>query len=136
MAYFEFISLLISTPETVGEKKINIWILDSSSKSFISYICRSPSIWLRNSAENSEEKNYRVEFILKWKDYMNPMKIFQAASIISKNLVEIQQNHSAPNILETIQEKKPNNPKEDLNENLTKNKKKNVQKSHWLRFNK
>ena len=67
---------------------------------------------------------------------MNPMKIFQAASIISKNLVEIQQNHSAPNILETIQEKKPNNPKEDLNENLTKNKKKNVQKSHWLRFNK
>ena len=67
---------------------------------------------------------------------MNPMKIFQAASIISKNLVEIQQNHSAQNILKTIQEKKPNNPKEDLNENLTKNKKKNVQKSHWLRFNK
>ena len=67
---------------------------------------------------------------------MNPMKIFQAASIISKNLVEIQQNHSAPKILETIQEKNPNNPKEDLNENLTKNKKKNVQKSHWLRFNK
>ena len=67
---------------------------------------------------------------------MNPMKIFQAASIISKTLVEIQQNHSAPKILETIQEKNSNNPKEDLNENLTKNKKKNVQKSHWLRFNK
>ena len=64
---------------------------------------------------------------------MNPMKIFQAASIISQNLIEIQQNHSSPKILEAIQE---NNPKEDLNENLTKNKKKNVQKSHWLRFNK
>ena len=85
--------------------------------------------------ENTEDNNYRVEFVLKWKDYMNPMKIFQAASIFSKNL-EIHQN-SDPKELE-IQEN-PNTvaktSKEDLNENLTKNKK-DVEKLHWLRFNK
>ena len=85
--------------------------------------------------ENTEDNNYRVEFVLKWKDYMNPMKIFQAASIISKNL-EIHQN-SDPKELKIQENPNPEakTSKEDLNENLTKNKK-DVEKLHWLRFNK
>ena len=92
--------------------------------------------------ENSEENNYRVEFVIKWKDYMNPMKIFQAASIISKNLEEIQQQNSAfSKKLKKTQENNSSNPvekssKEDSNKKLKMRHKKNVEKTHWLRFSK
>ena len=72
---------------------------------------------------------------------MNPMKIFQAASIISKNLEKIQQQNSAfSKKLKKLQENNPNpvekSSNKDFNEKLKIRHKKNVEKTHWLRFSK
>ena len=74
-------------------------IIDNN-QTFLNSNFRSPGYphrWLSKTL-STEEKIQWAEFVLKWHQYMSPLKVYMAASIVAKNLKS--KTKRSPTVLE------------------------------------